>query len=95
VGAVARALQSGHSAGFAGDVWFPRPAPPDHPWRTMSFHGLTPPMSGPSLSAQARCAAGTLEMLESHFSGAPIREAHLIIDSGVLAGTGVTSYKLT
>ena len=33
--AVARALESGQLAGYAGDVWFPQPAPKDHPWRTM------------------------------------------------------------
>ena len=33
--AVARALESGQLAGYAGDVWFPQPPPKDHPWRTM------------------------------------------------------------
>ena len=33
--AVAAALESGQLAGYAGDVWFPQPAPRDHPWRTM------------------------------------------------------------
>jgi formate dehydrogenase len=33
--AVARALESGQLAGYAGDVWFPQPAPKDHPWRAM------------------------------------------------------------
>src|ERR671919_816916 len=33
--AVVRALESGQLAGYAGDVWFPQPAPEDHPWRTM------------------------------------------------------------
>ncbi len=31
--AVVRALESGRLAGYAGDVWFPQPAPRDHPWR--------------------------------------------------------------
>ena len=56
--AVARALESGQLAGYAGDVWFPQPAPQDHPWRTMPHHGMTPHISGTSLSAQARYAAG-------------------------------------
>jgi hypothetical protein len=34
-GAHMRALESGQLAGYAGDVWFPQPAPRDHPWRTM------------------------------------------------------------
>jgi formate dehydrogenase len=93
--AVARALESGQLAGYAGDVWFPQPAPKDHPWRTMPFNGMTPHISGTSLSAQARYAAGTLEILESYFGGTPIREEYLIVDGGVLAGTGARSYKLT
>lgn len=31
--AVAEALSAGKLAGYAGDVWFPQPAPADHPWR--------------------------------------------------------------
>ncbi len=93
--AVVRALESGHLAGYAGDVWFPEPAQGDHPWRTMPFNGMTPHMSGTSLSAQARYAAGTLEILESYFGGTPIREEYLIVDGGRLAGTGAKSYKLT
>ena len=44
--AIARALESGQLAGYAGDVWFPQPAPKDHPWRTMPHHGMTPHISG-------------------------------------------------
>ena len=69
--AVVRALESGQLAGYAGDVWFPQPAPPDHPWRTMPHHGMTPHISGTSLSAQARYAAGTREILECLFEGGP------------------------
>ena len=93
--AVVRAMESGQLAGYAGDVWFPQPAPKDHPWRTMPFNGMTPHISGTSLSAQARYAAGALEILESYFEGTPIREEYLIVDAGVLAGTGAKSYKLT
>jgi formate dehydrogenase len=90
--AVARALESGQLAGYAGDVWFPQPAPKDHPWRTMPHHGMTPHISGTSLSAQARYAAGTREILECWFEGRPIREEYLIVDGGKLAGTGAHSY---
>ncbi len=93
--AVVRALKSGHIAGYAGDVWFPEPAPPDHPWRTMPFNGMTPHISGSSLSGQARYAAGTLEILQRYFGGTHIREEYLIVDGGMLAGTGARSYKLT
>lgn len=90
--AVVRALRSGRLAGYAGDVWFPQPAPSDHPWRTMPHHGMTPHISGSSLSAQARYAAGTREILESFFAGTPIRDEYLIVDGGKLAGTGAHSY---
>jgi len=93
--AVVRALESGHLAGYGGDVWFPEPAPPDHPWRTMPFNGMTPHISGTSLSAQARYAAGTLEILQSYFNSTPIREEYLIVQGGALAGTGARSYTLT
>jgi len=90
--AVARALESGHLAGYAGDVWFPQPAPRDHPWRTMPHQGMTPHISGTSLSAQARYAAGTREILECFFEGRPIREEYLIVQGGHLAGAGAHSY---
>jgi formate dehydrogenase len=90
--AIARALETGQLAGYAGDVWFPQPAPQDHPWRTMPHHGMTPHISGSSLSAQARYAAGTREILECWFAKQPIREEYLIVDGGKLAGAGAHSY---
>lgn len=90
--AVAAALEAGHLAGYAGDVWFPQPAPRDHPWRRMPHHGMTPHISGSSLSAQARYAAGTREILECFFEGRPIREEYLIVQGGHLAGAGAHSY---
>jgi len=90
--AVAAACASGQLAGYAGDVWFPQPPPKDHPWRTMPHHGMTPHTSGTSLSAQARYAAGTREILECFLDGRPIREEYLIVDDGKLAGTGARSY---
>jgi formate dehydrogenase len=90
--AVARALEEGRLAGYAGDVWFPQPAPRDHPWRTMPHEGMTPHISGTSLSAQARYAAGTREILECWFEGRPIREEYLIAQGGRLAGAGAHSY---
>ena len=92
--AVVRALNSGQLAGYAGDVWFPQPPPKDHPWRTMPHHGMTPHTSGTSLSAQARYAAGTREILECWFEDRPIRDEYLIVDSGKLAGAGAHSYSV-
>jgi len=90
--AVVRALESGQLAGYAGDVWFPQPAPRNHPWRTMPHHGMTPHVSGTTLSAQARYAAGTREILEDFFANKPIREEYLIVQGGKLAGAGAHSY---
>jgi formate dehydrogenase len=90
--AVVRALENGQLAGYAGDVWFPQPAPSDHPWRTMPHEGMTPHVSGTSLSAQSRYAAGVREMLECWLAGKPIRDEYLIVDGGHLAGTGAHSY---
>jgi formate dehydrogenase len=91
--AIAAALHSGQLAGYAGDVWFPQPPPPDHPWRTMPNNAMTPHVSGTTLSAQARYAAGTREILESFVAGTPIRPEYLIVEGGKLAGTGATSYQ--
>jgi formate dehydrogenase len=90
--AIAAALESGQLAGYAGDVWFPQPAPKDHPWRTMKHHGMTPHISGSSLSAQSRYAAGVREILECWFNNKPIRSEYLIVDGGKLAGAGAHSY---
>ena len=90
--AVADALKSGQLAGYAGDVWFPQPAPNDHIWRSMPNHGMTPHTSGTSLSAQARYAAGVREILECFFEGNSQRTEYTIVSNGELAGTGKHSY---
>jgi formate dehydrogenase len=90
--AIVRALESGKLSGYAGDVWFPQPAPKDHPWRTMPHHGMTPHTAGTTLPAQARYAAGVREILECWFEKRPIRQEYLIVDAGKLAGTGAHSY---
>ncbi|MFG2757156.1 NAD-dependent formate dehydrogenase [Streptomyces wuyuanensis] len=90
--AVVRALESGRLAGYAGDVWYPQPPPPDHPWRTMPHEAMTPHVSGSTLSAQARYAAGVREILECWFAERPIRPEYLIVDGGGLAGAGAHSY---
>ena len=89
---IAEALKSGQLSGYAGDVWFPQPAPNDHVWRSMPNHGMTPHTSGTSLSAQARYADGTREILECFFDKKPIRDQYLIVKDGQLAGMGAHSY---
>jgi len=90
--AIARACESGQLSGYAGDVWFPQPAPNDHVWRTMPHHGMTPHTSGTSLSAQTRYADGVREILECFFAGDEIRNQYLIVQNGELAGMGAHSY---
>lgn len=90
--AIVYALETGQLAGYAGDVWFPQPAPVYHPWRTMPHHGMTPHISGTSLTAQTRYAAGVREILECWFENRPIRDEYLVVDGGKLAGVGAHSY---
>jgi len=89
---IADALKSGHLAGYAGDVWFPQPAPKDHPWRTMPNQAMTPHVSGTTLSAQTRYANGVREILECYFEGKPIRKEYQIVMNGKLAGAGAHAY---
>jgi len=89
---IADALKSGQLSGYAGDVWFPQPAPNDHVWRSMPNHGMTPHTSGTSLSAQARYADGVREILECFVEKKPIRDQYLIVKDGQLAGMGAHSY---
>ncbi|KAJ1416487.1 hypothetical protein SESBI_17267 [Sesbania bispinosa] len=83
--AVADACSSGHIAGYSGDVWFPQPAPKDHPWRYMPNHAMTPHISGTTIDAQLRYAAGVKDMLERHFKGEDFPEQNYIVKEGQLA----------
>lgn len=83
--AVADACSSGHVAGYSGDVWFPQPAPKDHPWRYMPNHAMTPHISGTTIDAQLRYAAGVKDMLEKHFKGEDFPEQNYIVKEGQLA----------
>lgn len=84
------ALESGHLNGYAGDVWFPQPAPADHPWRSMKGHAMTPHYSGTTLDAQARYAEGTREILENFFDGKSQRPEYLIADKGKVVSPSYT-----
>lgn len=80
--ALVEALRSGHLAGYAGDVWYPQPAPPDHPWRQMPHHAMTPHVSGTTLEAQRRYADGVRDCLARFFEGQPLDRDYLIVDGG-------------
>jgi formate dehydrogenase len=79
--AVAHALQTGQLAGYATDADNPPPA-----------CGMPARAAGATLSAQARYAAGTREVLECWFGGLPIRTEYLIIDRGRPTRAGARSY---
>jgi formate dehydrogenase len=80
--ALVEALEEGHLGGYAGDVWYPEPAPPDHPWRNMPRHALTPHVSGTTLEAQKRYAAGVRESLMNFLQGEPIRDDYVMVSDG-------------
>lgn len=85
---VAAAVESGKLRGYGGDVWYPQPAPEDHPWRSFrnkwgGGNAMTPHISGTSLDAQARYAAGTKAILTSYFNKTfDYRKEDLIVIDG-------------
>ncbi|MCO5602287.1 hypothetical protein L7F22_056416 [Adiantum nelumboides] len=83
--AIVEAVKSGHLAGYGGDVWHPQPAPKDHPWRTMPYHAMTPHVSGTTLDAQVRYAAGVKNVLEKYFKWESFPEDYYIVKDGKLA----------
>lgn len=83
--AVADACASGHIGGYSGDVWFPQPAPKDHPWRYMPNQAMTPHISGTTIDAQLRYAAGVKDMLDRYFKGDDFPAQNYIVKEGELA----------
>ncbi len=87
--AIAEQVNAGRIS-YGGDVWNVQPAPKDHPWRGMKNHlgggnAMTPHVSGTSLDAQARYAAGTKQILDNFFNNKPQEPANLIIEGGSYA----------
>ncbi|EXC31630.1 Formate dehydrogenase [Morus notabilis] len=83
--AVVDACSSGHIAGYSGDVWYPQPAPKDHPWRYMPNQAMTPHISGTTIDAQLRYAAGVKDMLDRYFKGQDFPAQNYIVKEGELA----------
>lgn len=85
---VADALESGQLRGYGGDVWFPQPPPPNHPWITMrnkygAGNAMTPHILGTSLDAQARYSQGVQDILEVFFTGkGEYRKQDIIVING-------------
>lgn len=81
---VADAVTLGKLRGYGGDVWFPQPAPDSHPWRTFrnkygGGNAMTPHVSGTSLDAQRRYAAGVKKILKAYFEKTYDYEAQNLI----------------
>lgn len=76
--AVREACESGQLGGYAGDTWYPQPAPADHPWRDMPRHALTIHYSGMTVEAQARIADGVREILDAHLAGEPLPDDYVV-----------------
>lgn len=76
--AVREACTSGQLAGYAGDTWYPQPAPADHPWRDMPRHAMTIHYSGMTVEAQRRIVAGVHEIVGAHLSGDEIPEDYVV-----------------
>ena len=85
--------ESGQLAGYAGDVWFPQPAPArpplahDAPPRHDPAHLRHQPLGPGPLRRRARARSSS-----AGSTGRPIREEYLIVDGGTLAGAGAHSY---
>ena len=79
--ALVEALQSGHLAGYAGDTWYPEPAPADHPWRSLPAgrEAMTIHCSGMTLEAQDKIAEGVHEMITAHFDGKPMPDDFIVV----------------
>ena len=80
--ALVEALEVGHLAGYAGDVWYPQPAAKDHPWRSMPNHAMVPHYSGTTLEAQARYSNGIRDCLSRFLENRPLEQQYLIVDDG-------------
>lgn len=91
---VAEAVKSGQLNGYGGDVSYPQPAPANHPWRAMrnswnpdlgGGNAMTPHISGSSIDAQARYAAGVKEILSNIWNKKPQEPANIIVENGSYA----------
>jgi formate dehydrogenase len=78
--ALIETLESERLAGYAGDTWYPQPAPAEHPWRSMPNHAMTIHYSGMTHEAQDRIAAGVREMLTAYLNGNPLPSDYVLVD---------------
>ncbi len=72
--ALIEALESGHLAGAALDVFSPEPPPPDHPLRRLPNVLLTPHGAGVTVEAQERIAQGVVQNVLRFLEGHPLAD---------------------
>lgn len=80
--ALVKALEDKRVQGYAGDVWYPQPAPADHPWRTMPRNAMTVHYSGMTLEAQKRIEDGVKDILDRFFNDKPFQDKDVIVSGG-------------
>lgn len=101
---VKAALESGHLLGYGGDVTDQQPPPKEgHPFQSMhhaySYHhgiggnAMTPHISGTSIDAQARYAAGVKDILTRYFAGKAQEPANVIVEGGSYATKAYGQHK--
>lgn len=89
--ALVDAVNSGQIQGYAGDVWYPQPAPADHPWRTMPRNGMTIHYSGMTLESQKRIEDGVKDILNRFFNNEPFQDKDVIVSSGKISSSSYTA----
>ncbi|WP_367081062.1 NAD-dependent formate dehydrogenase [Staphylococcus capitis] len=89
--ALVNAVNSGQIQGYAGDVWYPQPAPADHPWRTMPRNGMTIHYSGMTLESQKRIEDGVKDILKRFFNNEPFQDKDVIVSSGKISSSSYTA----
>lgn len=90
--AIVEAVNSGHIR-YGGDVWYPQPAPEDHPWRSLQNTGLTVHYSGMTVEAQERIQKGVQEMLTNLMEDTPIRDENIIVTDNKVANQSYQTSK--
>lgn len=86
-------LTAKHIQGYAGDVWYPQPAPADHSWRTMPRNAMTVHYSGMTLEAQERIEEGVKDILNRFFNNEPFQDKDVIVSGGQISSASYKSNK--
>ncbi|MEL0538945.1 NAD-dependent formate dehydrogenase [Staphylococcus debuckii] len=79
---IVQMVEENHIQGYGGDVWYPQPAPADHPWRKMPRNAMTIHYSGMVIEAQHRIEEGVKNLLTNFFDEKPFPEKDVIVNGG-------------